>query len=166
MIVADTGAIVALLDRRDRDHAVIAGLFDAREEDWILPWAILPEVDYLAGEHLGNRAQEAFVDDLASGAFAVEWGGETDLERAREIDRRHRALRMGLVDAVVMATAERLNARAIVTLDLRHFAPVGLRGTPLLWPRDLPTPSKPGTRATTAPVAPRRKSLRLTLQSP
>jgi uncharacterized protein len=151
VIVADTGAIVALLDRRDRDHAVIAGLFDAREEDWILPWAILPEVDYLAGEHLGNRAQEAFLEDVSNGAFAVEWGREADLERAREIDRQYRALRMGLVDAVVMATAERVNARAIVTLDLRHFAPVALRGTPQLWPRDLPAASKPRTRARRPP---------------
>jgi predicted nucleic acid-binding protein len=136
MIVADTGAIIALLDRKDPYHADLARIFRDGGEDWILPWAILPEVDYLAAAHLGPKAQDAFLDDLASGAFAVEWGDDRDVERARELHRKHRALRMGLVDGVVMATAERLGARAIATLDLRHFGPVQLRGAPRLLPRD------------------------------
>ena len=44
---------------------------------------------------------------------------------------------LGLVDSVVLATAERLGARAIATLDIRDFAPVELDGGPELWPRDL-----------------------------
>jgi predicted nucleic acid-binding protein len=137
VIVADTGAIVALLDRSDPHHALLAGLFDDNSEAWVLPWAILPEVDCLAAEHLGPKAQDAFFADVASGALAVEWGNDADFDRAYEIHRKHRALRMGLVDAVVMATAERLGARAIATLDLRHFGPVSLRGSPRLLPRDL-----------------------------
>jgi predicted nucleic acid-binding protein len=69
--------------------------------------------------------------------YAVEWGHEANLARARDICRRHRALELGLVDAVVMAVAERLAAEAIVTLDLRHFGAVTLRGRPRLLPRDL-----------------------------
>ncbi len=38
---------------------------------------------------------------------------------------------------VVMAVAERLEAQAIATLDLRDFASVELAGHPALWPRDL-----------------------------
>jgi hypothetical protein len=36
-----------------------------------------------------------------------------------------------------MATAERLEAEAIATFDLRDFAPVELIGRPKLIPRDL-----------------------------
>ncbi len=115
----------------------LLALFDEQPTNWILPWAILAEVDYLIGAHLGAKAQEAWLDDLASGAFQIEWGSEADLTRAREIARRHRALRLGLVDAVVMATAERLRAASIATLDLRHFGAVAIRGTPRLLPRDL-----------------------------
>jgi predicted nucleic acid-binding protein len=136
MIVADTGAILALIDNSDRHHKVLLSLFDKRPTDWILPWAILPEVDYLIGAHVGISAQEAWVDDLASGAFQIEWGAESDVRRAREIGRRHRALRIGLVDAVVMAVAERLQAEAVATLDLRHFGAVAIRGAPRLLPRD------------------------------
>jgi uncharacterized protein len=136
MIVADTGAILALIDRSDRHHKTLLALFEEQSGDWVLPWAILAEVDYLVGAHVGARAQEAWVDDLASGAFQVEWGTEADLTRAREIARRHRSLRIGLVDAVVMAIAERLRAEAVATLDLRHFGAVPIRGAPRLLPRD------------------------------
>ena len=137
MIVADTGAIVALVDADDRHHAPLRRLFEKAPDAWVLPWAILPEVDYLLGAHVGARAQERFVADLASAAWAVEWGDPADLVRAEEIARRHRALRLGLVDTVVMAMAERRRADAIATLDLRHFGAVTLRGRPGLLPRDL-----------------------------
>ena len=137
MIVADTGAIVALVDADDRHHAELRRLFEGAPESWVLPWAILPEVDYLLSEHVGARAQERFAGDLASGAWAIEWGDPADLVRAEEISRRHRALRLGLVDSVVMAVAERRKAEAIATLDLRHFGAVTLRGRPRLLPRDL-----------------------------
>ncbi len=127
MIVADTGAMLALIDKSDRHHATLLKLFDEHPTSWVLPWAILPEVDYLVGAHVSAKAQEAWLDDLASGAFQIEWGTEADLTRAREIARRHRALRLGLVDTVVMALAERLHAQSIATLDLRHF---GSRGHP------------------------------------
>jgi hypothetical protein len=137
VIVADTGAIVALVDADDRHHAALRPLFEGAPESWVLPWAILPEVDYLLSEHVGARAQERFAGDLASGAWAIEWGDPADLVRAEEIARRHRALRLGLVDSVVMAVAERRKAEAIATLDLRHFGAVTLRGRPRLVPRDL-----------------------------
>jgi predicted nucleic acid-binding protein len=138
MIVADTGAILALIDKSDRHHQTLLALFEDQPTDWILPWAILPEVDYLVGAHMGVKAQEAWLDDLATGAFQIEWGVEADLTRAREIARRHRALRIGLVDAIVVATAERLEAEAIATLDLRHFGAVAIKGAPRLVPRDRP----------------------------
>jgi predicted nucleic acid-binding protein len=137
VIVADTGAIVALVDADDRHHAVLRRLFEKAPDAWVLPWAILPEVDYLLGAHVGGRAEERFVGDVASGAWAIEWGDPADLVRAEEIARRHRGLRLGLVDAVVMAVAERRRADAIATLDLRHFGAVTLRGRPGLLPRDL-----------------------------
>ena len=80
--------------------------------------------------------RETFLADLADGAFSVEWGRDEDLAVARRIHTRYRSLRLGLVDAVVIATAERLKAEAIATLDLRHFAAVSIKGNPRLLPRD------------------------------
>jgi len=137
LIVADTGAVVALLDADDRHHAALRRLFEERPSRWLLPWAILPEVDYIAHSQLGERVARAFLADLASGAFTVDWGCDADLDRAREIDARYEALKLGLVDAAVVAVAERRKADAIATLDLRHFGALRIRGTPRLLPRDL-----------------------------
>lgn len=135
MIVADTGAMLALLDRGDRHHESIRDLYGAEPSAWILPWAILPEVDYLVATRLGDRAQRLWCGDLATGAFIVEWSKDADLTAAHAIANRYSSLSIGLVDAVVMAIAERLRAD-IATLDLRHFAAVRLQHTPRLLPRD------------------------------
>jgi predicted nucleic acid-binding protein len=136
VIVADTGAILALLDKDDRHHAAVRELYEQHPNDWLLPWAILPEVDYLVASELGARAREAFLADLADGTFAVEYGRHEDVMRGHVLTGRYRALRLGLVDAVVMAVAERLRAEAIATLDLRHFGAVKIAGAPRLLPRD------------------------------
>ena len=137
MIVADTGAIVALADERAPQHRTCVDLYRRAPARWVLPWAILPEVDYLLENHVASLAAEAFLRDVATGAFQVEWGLPDDVERAEKICRAHRDLRLGLVDAVVMAIAERLGAEAIATLDLRHFAAVRLKRPVKLYPRDL-----------------------------
>lgn len=137
MIVADTSAIIALLDAEEQHHRSLRRLFEADRGGWVLPWAILPEVDHLAARQLGAAVEQAFLADLAGGAFVIEWGGERDLTRAHQLAKQYRALKLGLVDAVVIAVAERLKAEAIVTLDLRHFGAVAIRGNPKLLPRDL-----------------------------
>jgi predicted nucleic acid-binding protein len=136
LIVADTGGMIALLDASEDHHGVLKEIYEDRPDAWVLPWAILPEIDYLLAKHVGRKAQEAFLQDLAEGALIVEWGRDEDLNQARRICARYRSLRLGLVDAAVMATAERLKADAIATLDLRHFGAVRIKGNPKLLPRD------------------------------
>lgn len=137
MILADTGAIIALIDADDRNHDKLLAAYEEDPDAWLLPWAILPEVDYLLSRHVAAKAALAFVRDVAEGRYAIEWGDPVDLIRARELLERYRALEFGLVDAVVMAQAERLGVEGIATLDVRHFGAVKLRIAPALWPRDL-----------------------------
>ena len=137
MIVADTSAVLGLLDRRSTSHAALKEAFRACRDQWVLPWAILPEVDYMVPRAVGSDVHRAFRADLEEGCFAVEWGGWTDVRRALALDRAYEDLSLGLVDGVVMAVAERLEARAIATLDLRDFGVVSLKGQPEIWPRDL-----------------------------
>lgn len=137
MIVADTGGVLALLDRDDRHHAAVRRLFES-EPDWILPWAILPEVDYIAAKRLGDRVARAFLDDTHAGLFAVDGNVTRDLPRAAELLGQYADLSLGLVDAVVMAQAERHHASVIVTTDERHFRAVrlALQPAPRLFPID------------------------------
>ncbi len=137
MIVADTSAILALMDISSPSHDVLQSASDAHLDGWVVPWAVLPELDYMATKRLGRSAARVVRADMAEGRFAVEWGAPHDLRRALEIDSTYRDLSLGLVDCIVMAVAERLEARAIVTLDLRNFGAVALKGAPEIWPRDL-----------------------------
>lgn len=137
MIVADTGVVLALLDRDDAYHRTVVELYRDTGDEWVIPWAILPEVDYLVSRHGGEPAATTFRAELASGVWLVEWGGHPDLVGAHRFLSRYSDLGLGLVDAVVMAVAERLRAEAIATLDLRHFGAVSLAHSPRLLPRDV-----------------------------
>src|SRR5688572_410835 len=60
VVVADTGAILALLDSDDVHHATLRAMFVAEPQSWILPWAILPEVDYLVASRLGPSVHRSW----------------------------------------------------------------------------------------------------------
>ena len=94
LIVADTGAIIALIDADEQHHSQLLELYDADPDSWVLPWAILPEVDYLLETRVGRRAQQRFSADLTDGVFRLEWGQDSDFARAQELDRRYRAGRV------------------------------------------------------------------------
>lgn len=129
--------MLALLDVRSVTHRALVEVFRSCRDEWVLPWAVLPELDHMVPRRIGPAVAQAFRVDLVDDLYTVEWGGRSDLQRALELHRTYRDLALGLVDGVVMAVAERLEARAIVTLDMRDFGAVTLRGRPQLWPRDL-----------------------------
>jgi uncharacterized protein len=135
-VVADTSAVLALIDADDAHHGVMLELWSRDPDAWVLPWAVLPEIDYLLRKHVSAATARLFLDDVCSGGFVVEYGDRSDVVRARELDAQYADLGLGLVDGVVGAMAERLRARAIATLDVRHFGALALAGAPLLYPRD------------------------------
>lgn len=135
-VVVDTGGIIALVDADDVHHRAVRAIYEADPRAWVLPWAILPEVDYLLARHVGAGAAAAFRRDVAVGALRVEWGVDADLSRAHALCTQYGALTLGLVSATVIAVAERLSACAIVTVDLRDFGAVSLPPDLLLLPRD------------------------------
>ena len=111
MSIADTGVIVALIDKDDRHHKTLLDLFSEDPVRWLLPWAILPDVDYLVAKYLGNATERVFVSDLSRSLYRVDWGADSDLDRADELIRQYRDLNLGLVDTIVMAMAERTKGR-------------------------------------------------------
>jgi hypothetical protein len=136
--VADTGALYALYDSRDRQHKKVREGFSVVHGLIYVPTAILGEIDYLLREWLGVDAELAFLASLRAGAFHLEEVTEADLARCEELLETYRDLDLGLVDAVVIATAERLNVDTVLTLDERDFRAVRSRIGPLrLLPADL-----------------------------
>ncbi|MGI8803772.1 MAG: hypothetical protein ACR2KV_16675 [Solirubrobacteraceae bacterium] len=66
------------------------------------------------------------------GAFVVEQLHPGDYVRIAELLRTYADLRLGFVDAAVLAVVEHLGERQVATLDCRHFTVVQLNHTKTL----------------------------------
>ena len=123
-LIADSGAIYGLHDRDDRHHRALRRFIVHQREDILIPSPILSEIDYLLHAKLGVAAELDFLDDLVAGVFALEAFTTQDVARSRELIAQYRGLDIGLADAAVIATAERLGVSRILTVDERHFRAV------------------------------------------
>jgi uncharacterized protein len=121
LIVLDTSVAVAFMNRRDDDHERVAKWIEAVGEDLFTTPLIVAEVDHLVSRGGGPDAALAFYDDLASGAYVVEWWPEAMVETVKAA-RGHADI--GLADASLLALAARLETTRIATLDERHFRAV------------------------------------------
>jgi predicted nucleic acid-binding protein len=88
--------------------------------DLIVPAVVIVEVDQLLRSRVGAHAARLFLAALATGEHRVAFSSAALLRRAAEIDARFADLSLGLVDASVMALAER-HRHPILTFDFEHF---------------------------------------------
>jgi len=123
-LICDTGPLLAALDAADPDHERCARLLVEADEDLVVPTLVLSELDYWCGCRLPAEAWLIFLDDLLAGAYRTEPPAGVDLARCRELQARYADLALGVVDASVMALAERLGEPKVATLDQRHFRAV------------------------------------------
>jgi len=89
-----------------------------------VPQLVITEVAYLIATRLGVSAEVRFIGDLASGTLISEPVRVDDWLRIAELVARYRDLPLGTVDASLVAAAERMDIKAIATLDRRDFAVV------------------------------------------
>lgn len=113
----DTGPIIAWLRARDPDHRPSAGAIADRARRGRLAtiWEVVGE----AYTVMRRRA------DARSALRVLDWANTvdrlpvepSDRDRCQELLRRHPDLRLSYVDALLLAVAERLRARELLTLD-------------------------------------------------
>jgi predicted nucleic acid-binding protein len=120
-LILDTGPLLAALDSADPDHASCARLLTEATEDLVIPVLVLAELDYWCARRLSPDAWLIFLDDVLSGVYRVEPPTGPDFVRARELQTTYRDLSIGIVDATVIALAERFGEPKVATLDHRHF---------------------------------------------
>ena len=87
----------------------------------MVPTLVLAEAGYLISRALGQQAEARFLRSAARGDVDLEAPSRADLERMAELVETYADLRLGTVDASVVALAERLGATTLATLDRRHF---------------------------------------------
>lgn len=127
-LICDTGAIYALYDADDQHHAECQAVVSAEQGPLFLPMALLSEIDYLLTTRLGLDAAMDFIDSIRSGAFTLVGLTAADVVRCQELVSQYRDLPLGLADACVVATAERLRLQTLFKVDQRHFRTVQPRG--------------------------------------
>ncbi len=125
-ILADTNAIISLLDRSDKHHISIVQIVENNQI--LIPATVLPEVDYLVNKYLGERVARSFLEALIDGSFQYLLVELIDIDRAVKIMARYQDIPLGLVDASLVALAERHQINRILTLDRRHFSIVRPEG--------------------------------------
>jgi predicted nucleic acid-binding protein len=120
----DAGPIYASIDVRDRHHAACAELVQTHPGPLIIPQLVIAEVAHFISTRLDARAEVRFIADLSNGGYLVEPVLPPDWVRIAELVWQYRDLALGIVDASIVATAERLGIVEVATLDRRHFSAV------------------------------------------
>jgi len=123
-LVLDTGPIVALLDASDPEHERCRAIVADIGEDLVVPAPVLVEVDYWLATLFGLATWQSFIEDVARGAYRIYQLDERDLVRTAELELTYASLDLGLVDAAVVVTCERLGETKVATLDRRDLSVV------------------------------------------
>jgi len=105
-----------------RHHTACAQLLEATQEQLVIPAPILPELDYWFDKGMGPDALTGLLEEIAAGVFQVEELKSGDYQRVAALLEQYIDLRVGFVDAAVLAIVERLNEPKLATLDRRHFS--------------------------------------------
>ncbi len=87
-----------------------------------MPAPVLVELDYLAARQRDRRAIDVMLDEVHGGAYQIEDLVAADYRRVRDLLSTYADLRVGFVDAAVLAVVERLRETKLATLDHRHFS--------------------------------------------
>jgi uncharacterized protein len=122
VILVDTGPLYAAADQDDDWHLRTVRFFENSRDDFLIPVTVLPEATYLLAALLGPEAERKLVQSIVNGEMSVEELTIQDLRRTLELLRRYEDAEIGFVDATVVAIAERLKIRRILTTDRRDFS--------------------------------------------
>jgi predicted nucleic acid-binding protein len=119
-VLIDTGPLVSALDKDDPAHTIASNVLDRLRRSAIVPSPVMVEVDHLARKRVGDEAARRFLKAVARGAHEVAYMTSGLMRRAVEMDAKYADLSLGLVDASVMAIAER-HQMPIFTFDFTDF---------------------------------------------
>ena len=121
-VVVDTGVLLAAADTDDAWHEQASTLIEARPADQlVLTGPVAVETAWLIGSRVGPPTEAAFVASIAAGDLTVVDLTAADWGRCAALLERYEDLDLGLVDASVIAVAERLGITTIASIDRRDL---------------------------------------------
>ena len=111
------------MDRSDSSHASCVEFLERTGDPLVVPSPVLVELDWI-GDARGVPVLDATLASVENGSIEVIDLAPADYTRIRELCRQYQDLGLGMVDASIVAVAERLGEATIAALDHRHFSVV------------------------------------------
>jgi uncharacterized protein len=124
-VLVDASALIALLDRGDRNHETCVSALASIEDPLLTVWPAVTEAMHLLGD--APPGQEAIFDMIDDEALAVAELDRSDVRRMKTLMRKYRDLPMDFADAALVRVAERERLNRVLTFD-RHFRVYALPG--------------------------------------
>lgn len=120
-LVVDAGPLIAALLRNEPRHADCSRLLAEANEPRVVPAPVLAEIEYMCRRDREPAAFQSLLGDIARGALEIADLRQADYLRVGELLGAYADLRVGFVDAAVLAVVERIGETKLATLDRRHF---------------------------------------------
>lgn len=114
-VLLDTGVIVALLDRSEKQHDACAETVRELEAPLITCEAVIAESCYLLRNLAG--ASEAVIENVAAGIFQIPFQLSRETAGVKQVLRKYRDRQMDLADACLIRLADEFGSGDILTLD-------------------------------------------------
>ncbi len=114
-VLLDTGVIVALLDRSERNHVRCVEVVEAVAAPLVTCEAVIAEACYLLRNIHG--ASDAVLDNVEAGVFEVPFRLVGASHSIRQLMKKYARVPMDFADACLVHLADELGTGRILTLD-------------------------------------------------
>lgn len=121
MLLVDTNIWLAAGDRRSNRHHDCSALLAEYAGELAAPVPVIAETAWLVLDRGGPQAQAGFVSTITSGRLEPVDLTAADWARVLELVGTYADLALDVIDASIIAVAERLELTTIATLDHRDF---------------------------------------------
>jgi len=123
-LLVDAGPLVAVASRTDQAHDRCVELLSSVPRPLVVPVLVVSEAAHLIERHVGAHTERSLANAFRAGELVVEPIEPSDWDRISELVDTYDDLPLGIVDASVVALAERLKVTTLATLDRKHFSVV------------------------------------------
>jgi predicted nucleic acid-binding protein len=119
-ILVDAGPLIAILHRRDQDHASCVAVLRDLKAPLLTTWAPVTEAMYLLD--FSQAAQAALLEMIERRALRILPLAASDMPDVRFLIKKYYDLPMDFADATLVHAANRENIDHVFTLDRRDFS--------------------------------------------
>ena len=124
MLLVDTNVWLAAADRRSDRHRDCVALVAAHARELASPVPVIAETSWLILDRLGPAAHQQFLGLVGAGHLNAVDLTNDDWARSSNLCHDYQDLRLDLMDACIVAIAERLGVTTIATMNHRDFTVV------------------------------------------